>query len=412
MSGRKENGLLGSFIVVELAIVILVFVLSGVLELFGAESQEPIDNNLVISTVKDIIDSDMDKIIPEDTDKAQDEKAKVTRKYYYESLDESNKKVYDQILEGLKKREEKIKVDSDNLQEITKLVGFVQNDYPEIFWNNDTWKYSSTNGVTDILIDYPYDMAETQRRQQEIEKAANEILADAPVDGSDYEKILYVYEAIINRTKYITNSPDNQNICSVLLNKESVCAGYARTTQYLLEKLGVFSIYVEGMGTPPNGQEEAHAWNIVECDGKYYNLDTTWGDPIVEDGQADILSYDYFCLNDEVFLKTHTPKKDVELPPCTSMDADYYVMSGRYLTEYNKEQILELMKKSIDEKLPDISFKFADASLYQEVKDNIVNETARDAAKYSREKYGLSSEQYQYQENVEMNIIKIIWQYQ
>ena len=39
------------------------------------------------------------------------------------------------------------------------------------------------------------------------------------------------------------------SIYSVLVNGESVCAGYARTTQYLLERLNVFCTYVTGTAT-------------------------------------------------------------------------------------------------------------------------------------------------------------------
>ena len=55
-------------------------------------------------------------------------------------------------------------------------------------------------------------------------------------------------------------APDNQNIYSALVGKRTVCAGYARSAQYLLQKMGMECIYVTG--TCANG--EAHAWNQVK----------------------------------------------------------------------------------------------------------------------------------------------------
>ena len=65
------------------------------------------------------------------------------------------------------------------------------------------------------------------------------MLADAPKEGSDYEKALYVFKKLIDEVDYVEDSADNQNIISVFLNHETICQGYAYATQYLLEKLGV-----------------------------------------------------------------------------------------------------------------------------------------------------------------------------
>ena len=69
------------------------------------------------------------------------------------------------------------------------------------------------------------------------------------------------------------DAPENQTLYSGLVNGQTVCAGYARTFQYLMNRLDIPVIYVTG--TTDTG--EAHGWNIVKCGDNYYNVDVTLG---------------------------------------------------------------------------------------------------------------------------------------
>ena len=86
------------------------------------------------------------------------------------------------------------------------------------------------------------------------------------------------------------------SIYSVLQNGESVCAGYAKTMQYLAGKAGIFVTYVTGTATDPDtGETQDHAWNLVKCDGKYSYVDTTWADP-VSYTHLDVYKRQGYCL--------------------------------------------------------------------------------------------------------------------
>ncbi len=66
-----------------------------------------------------------------------------------------------------------------------------------------------------------------------------------------------------------------------LVNRLSVCQGYAKTYQYLLNQLGIENYLC-------SSEKLVHVWNIVELDGVYYHVDVTYDDPIPDVlGRAD-----------------------------------------------------------------------------------------------------------------------------
>ena len=140
------------------------------------------------------------------------------------------------------------------------------------------------------------------------------------------------------------NAPDNQNICSVFLNNRSVCQGYSKATQLLLNRLGVECTLVTGVVNVSEG----HSWNLVKMDGDYYYLDTTWGDASYQslEGQddewlsdLDIVNYDYFGVTTSELLKTHVIDNPIELPECTATACNYYVREGCLLNAPNTERL-------------------------------------------------------------------------
>ena len=96
----------------------------------------------------------------------------------------------------------------------------------------------------------------------------------------------------------------NQSAYGALVNGQTVCAGYARAFQYLLQQLGIPCYYCTGYAG------ENHAWNIVALEDGYYNVDATWDD--TEGGK-----YDYFNKTDQDYADTHVRQElAVYLPPC------------------------------------------------------------------------------------------------
>lgn len=227
-------------------------------------------------------------------------------------------------------------------------------DHPEYFFveGYEYTVYTTLGKLMGIELKGTYSLSpeECIERKEQIDAAVQEILNGAPVQGSDYEKIKYVYETIIDYTEYSMDAEENQNIYSVFVGHASVCQGYAKATQYLLNLLGVEATSVFGVVN----EREGHTWNLIWADEAYYYVDTTWGDAsyLTENQTAaqwkgPDINYDYLCITTEQLSVTHKIEHLFPVPVCDSLQNNYYVREGCYFETYDEEQL----KKEFDEAL-------------------------------------------------------------
>lgn len=170
----------------------------------------------------------------------------------------------------------------------------------------------------------------------------------------------------------------------------------------------------------------------MKCNGDYYYVDTTWGDPVFqqeegEDTSRDAeqnsgqdaeasgnkanISYDYMCCDDTQLFQTHILDKDTQMPECSKMDCNYYVVNGMYYTKYDAKKVLEAMNQAIWAKKSATIFKFADTSVYSQAHDDIFQKELAKAAQNLADYYGLSQVKYQYIDDPRLHKIVIFWQY-
>ncbi len=262
---------------------------------------------------------------------------------------------------------------------IDRIFQCVMADHPELFYveGYSYLKYTKGNRLISIEFSgtYSMDRETAEGRREEILAAAEEILAGVEKDASDYDKVKYVYDTLICNTDYSLDAPDNQNIYSVFVNHLSVCQGYAKATQYLLNRLGVECTLV--LGHVDTG--EGHAWNLVKVDGEYYYVDTTWGDvsyqtegvpPVLPSGPA--INYDYLNVTTEEILRTHSIGGEGPMPQCVATEANYYVREGALFSSYDRDQMAELFRRKIQEGQEAVTVKCTDAVCYGEVLDALV----------------------------------------
>lgn len=300
--------------------------------------------------------------------------------YAYGKLSEEEQELYLEIRDALVQFEEDVKLSSCDKEEISHVFQCVLNDHPEIFYVEGYTYTEYTLG--DILKkitftgSYRFNQEEIAQKQRLIDNYVNQCLGGMPENADDYTKVKYIYEYLIHHTEYDAAVEDNQNICSVFIEGRSVCQGYAKATQYLLNKAGVFATLV--LGRVVGG--EGHAWNLVQIDGQYYYVDTTWGDASYQavggtgypGEKIPTINYDYLCVPTAQMNLTHTLDNVVELPECNSMAANYYVREGFYFTEWNEEQVERIFREEYEKGSAYVTLKCVSNGVYRQMQEALI----------------------------------------
>lgn len=236
-------------------------------------------------------------------------------------------KIYDRLLE-MAENFTAGKVSLPTNQKVTHdeawlVTAAFYSDYPELFWARPSfWYNKNTMLCSEIQLNYNSHAYNLNTELPLFLETAETILAGMPT-GSDYEKELYLHDALIKKVTYTYSKLEEQNGYTTLVEGKGVCAGYAFALQYLLMRAGIQSYYVVGYAG------ENHAWNLAKIDGEWYYVDATWDDPLTGSGSDSAYSpfHTYFNLSAEMMAEDHTlsgQPYNVPLEDCTATDAFYH----------------------------------------------------------------------------------------
>ena len=284
----------------------------------------------------DILDfSDYKEISKEDLERYSN--------YYFDKLDETEKRIYIKIDKSLGKEKTSINftnVDEENVNESVEraLTAFV-NDNPEIFYLSNSYILTTKKIIEfkfyTLTIQYNYSGSINEGKEQLNNAIKGFLKGIINNNMSDYEKELAIHDKLVEKVKYY-DYKDIENIPSikhssygVLVDNEGVCDGYSKAFKILLKKVGIESIVVTGEleGVP-------HAWNIVKIGNKYYHVDITSDDGIDKDSKNHVI-HAYFNLKDSDIVKTHKIGESFKVPKCESDKYNYYNYNGLIIKTYD-----------------------------------------------------------------------------
>lgn len=326
----------------------------------------------------------------------KDVQASVSENFYYQQLSDVEKENYARLRLAFNDFSDEVTLKEVDAESLAKISTAFTNDNPDVFWFNDYTYQTDGNDQLILEIETPDDVEEIY---QLIEVMSEQILAEMPTD-SDYSRVKYLYEFIINYTDYntlaLTDDSEldkGQDIRSVFIDQLSVCSGYSKAFQYLANKAGIPTTYIVGFARSDKTEESElpHAWNTVIINGQSYNVDTTWGDPIFEgemsEDMSDTINYHFLCVPDYLFNNSHTASDDIlfqdgssiddvwTLPTSTDNSLNYYVQAGCFFESYQRSEMESYVEQlSHSENLKQIELVFENQESYDLALNDLLEE--------------------------------------
>lgn len=254
--------------------------------------------------------------------------------------------------------------------DVRKAIRIFMRKHPEIFWFSHQYSYDENK--RELNLRYNFTPQKRDFFKAEIDKAVKCLFQpEKLLNLSELNKVACVYKWIASNTTYNEYSSFNQTIYSVLINRNSVCTGYAKTAQYLLGLLGVESHLVFGKFHSDKSDKGRHGWNIVRIDGIWYHVDFCLADPLLKHLLnpyenpiiVDGVMWNYFCKSTDTILKNRSiefidkypccPKNIYQTfrirlssPPSQSVvcKSDSGTCAKVYLDSYDKNRVIKVAR--------------------------------------------------------------------
>lgn len=177
--------------------------------------------------------------------------------------------------------------------------------YPELNFyfdfNNTRYTYSNyTYIVSKISFVYTMDRSTVNEKRKIINDAAAAVLYGIDDNWSDTLKALYIHDMLCvnyqyDNTLFTDEGNENHHMLEMIEDGAGVCQAYTEMYLYLLRLCGIDSYMMMSI-------EDNHSWNVVKIDNRWYHVDVTHDDPIVDRyasldyiGRA---SHEFFLLSD------------------------------------------------------------------------------------------------------------------
>ena len=208
---------------------------------------------------------------------------------------------YKEIFETFEKQE--------FINELSKIDDKSTSDDHDYMIQNVSYMKTSMRGVNSNKVHFTIYIhwRETLGKLQYVNLRVEDILQKSNIESIDsvYERIKLIHDYIVTNIEY-DSTLTHENAYYALKNGISTCQGYSLLFYKMLTEAGIPCRYITGTGI--NDKENGpHGWNIVKIGDVWYNVDTTWDDPVYADPSVkkDDICYDYFLKGSKEFDPSH-----------------------------------------------------------------------------------------------------------
>lgn len=195
--------------------------------------------------------------------------------------------------------------DSKNITKDATTVSYMNNFiHPYNSFSNIKISINNLGKVT-IKVNKLYTEEEIEILNKKIDKIYNSVITNDMTDG---EKIKAIHDYIIKNTVYDSEKADNLNNSNYiskyksqtaygpLIQGEGICGGYSDAMALFLDKMNIPNYKISS---------DNHVWNLVYLDDKWYHLDLTWDDPVVNT-KENLLLHNFFLITSDELASKNT----------------------------------------------------------------------------------------------------------
>lgn len=246
---------------------------------------------------------------------------------YYDSLTKDEQNIYIHLRQGVMNNEGKINTlvikNADSYNRLCELI--LYND--DLAFNLGGIAASTNGSYSTFTPTYAVDNFTYSLMLDGMNKKAEQIAKKARKIKDEYSRIEFIHDEIVKNAEYFPeNDPEayvgfTHYAYGALVEGKAVCQGYSAAFSYVCRLSDIQCITVYG-----TSRGESHSWNKVLCDGKWYNVDLTWDDPV--SNFKDNIKYSYFMLSDQAIAKDHTIKAVAGTDMPANESRDRYVEHG------------------------------------------------------------------------------------
>ncbi len=311
----------------------------------------------------------------------------------YQSLSDDDKYVYDMFLDLVENRDKdgytgSVTILDSSLEELGDehlwdIYFAMCHDHPEYFFLSvgDPWVTYTTYkyaGSTTYYFEIKKTRLAEEKQIKAFDDATKAFMQSIDLTRSDAEIELQIHDKLLQQVSYNYGVYErhlaNDNIDDLgytaygaLVQDSSgypnlaVCEGYSLAFEHLLHQAGIPCAVVSGIATHDTDEyayedQNGHAWNVVNIDGRWFEVDTTWDDydesRLAKHSDSLIKAYNSdeslrFNVCHHYFNRTTKEMEQLTATDKTILDAPGYQPSN--LRSYSSHTRFSDISKSADE---------------------------------------------------------------
>lgn len=207
-----------------------------------------------------------------------------------------------------------INISAYNLTDEEAHMALIQvlNENPSFFHISYVANYSRNS--SDKIINIYLKRVFSEEERPTIEREITTALSHVDSSMTDFQKALVLHDYLVQNVSFQKDANDRIfDIYGTLVNHIAVCNGYATTYKVLMDRLSIPCRYIYG-------DSGAHAWNQIQIDGVWYNVDCSWDD-VSDTERSGWVQHKYFLASDSK-MTANSHHDWISTINCTNTDYD------------------------------------------------------------------------------------------